>query len=174
MNETIDVLVKLFDTLKESSDENKRTCQAMIAQQQDLVNIIKLLPINDLRDNLKEHSKQSDTDIETCTTSVETNSIAILQKIKDIDGKINKMLIVIGVVFSLLAVAYFIARSTTDVNDIKKEIKKEFVSEQEKMKNEITRDIEAKQRREHQEIIDAVTKAIRDYKNTENKNEEDK
>jgi predicted PurR-regulated permease PerM len=153
MTDSMDILVKLFDTLKEASDESKKNVQVLVSQQQELVNYIKLLPIAELRDNLKDHSKQSGTDINTCAQKVETNSKNILDKVRSIDGKLNKMLIIASVIFSLLGVAYFIARSTTDVEQIKKEIIK---------------DVEAQQAKEHKDIIEAVERAMKTYKDSNN------
>ena len=155
MTDSIEILVKLFDTLKEASDENKRTTQVLVSQQQELVNYIKTLPIVDFKELLKEHATKSGTDIDACTLKVETKTESILQKMRSIDGKITKMLIVITVFVGLLAVAYFIARSTTDVEQIK---------------NDITKEIDSEQKKEHQAIIDTIEKAIKKYHENRNDN----
>jgi beta-lactamase regulating signal transducer with metallopeptidase domain len=167
MDGSLDIMLKLFDTLKESADKNTQAINGLISQQNELINHVKYLPIQELRDTLKDHSTKSGTDINVCTETVQTKSGDILQKVKDIDGKINKMLIVIGVVFSLLAVAYFIARSTTDVDQIKKEV----ALDEQKLRKQITEDIESRQKKEHQEIIDAVKKAINQYHEDNKKTE---
>ena len=155
MTDSIEILVKLFDTLKEASDENKRTTQVLVSQQQELVNYMKTLPIVDFKELLKEHATKSGTDIDACTLKVETKTESILQKMRSIDGKITKMLIVITVFVGLLAVAYFIARSTTDVEQIK---------------NDITKEIDSEQKKEHQAIIDTIEKAIKKYHENRNDN----
>lgn len=155
MTDSIEILVKLFDTLKEASDENKRTTQVLVSQQQELVNYIKTLPIVDFKELLKDHATKSGTDIDACTLKVETKTESILQKMRSIDGKITKMLIVITVFVGLLAVAYFIARSTTDVEQIK---------------NDITKEIDSEQKKEHQAIIDTIEKAIKKYHENRNDN----
>jgi preprotein translocase subunit SecG len=152
MVDSIDILVKLFDTLKESSDESKRVVQTLVTQQQDLVSHIKTLPISDLKENLKEHSKQSIDDINTCTQKVEAKSDNIMGKLRGIDSKVTKMIIVMSVLFTLLAVSYFIVRHTIDKEQIEKDISTSIINE-----------IEKRQATEHQEIINAVEKAIKKY-----------
>lgn len=144
----VDLLIKLFDTLKDSIKDIQNICQALLTNQTSIGNYMKNLPMEEVKGLLKDHSKESTTEIGTCKETVEIKSNNLLQKINSMDNKINKMIIVITVAFALLTVAYFVVRSTTDVDKIKKEI---------------ATDIENEQKKEHQEIIDAVTEAMKKY-----------
>lgn len=116
MNETIDILVKLFDTLKEASDETKKTSKELIAQQQELVNHVKHLPIAELKDALKEHAKESSQDIDSCTETVETKTDTILEKVKGIENKVGRMILVVIVAFSILTGGYIIIRTLSETS----------------------------------------------------------
>ena len=122
-----DLLIKLFDTLKDSSKETQQLCHAMLTNQQNIGNYIKTLPISDLKEALKEHSKESTDEIGTCTETVESKSDIILEEVKEIKGKVTKMILVVIVAFTLFTSAVLIARITTPKpqdthNELKMEI----------------------------------------------------
>lgn len=117
MTDNIDILVKLFDTLKEASDENRKMTQVLVTQQHDLVGHVKSLPIKELRDSLKDHSVQSSQEIDTCTEVVETKTGSISDLLKKIDNKISKMIIIVSVAFTLLAGIYVFVRAVSDVEN---------------------------------------------------------
>jgi len=155
MTDNIDILLKLFETLKESSDKNEDATQQLIVQQLELVSCIKNLPIEDLRAALKEHAKQSADDIDDCTETVETKSVGLMDEIKKISSKVNKMILVVTVAFSLLAGTYIFVRSSYD-SGIK------FQEWQDR--------IEKRQRTEHSILVDEITKQIKEgFKNLKNK-----
>lgn len=110
----VDVLIKLFETLKDALRDTNQLCQTMISNQTNIANYIKTLPISDLKQALKDHSKESSDEIETCTETVETKTDTILTKVNSIDSKVGKMILVVGVAFSLLSIAYFVGRYSTD------------------------------------------------------------
>jgi len=120
-------LIKLFDTLKDSSKETQQLCHAMLTNQQNIGNYIKTLPMSDLKEALKEHSKESTDEIGTCTETVESKSDIILEEVKEIKGKVTKMILVVIVAFTLFTSAVLIARITTPKpqdthNELKMEI----------------------------------------------------
>jgi len=122
-----DLLIKLFDTLKDSSKETQQLCHAMLTNQQNIGNYIKTLPMSDLKEALKEHSKESTDEIGTCTETVESKSDIILEEVKEIKGKVTKMILVVIVAFTLFTSAVLIARITTPKpqdthNELKMEI----------------------------------------------------
>jgi len=147
MNENIDVLLQLFGMLKESSDKNEDATQQLIVQQLDLVSHIKHLPIDDLRAALKEHQKTSADDIDACTETVESTTGDLMDELKKISGRVNKMILVVSVAFSLMVGTYILVRSVSD-SDTK------FNAWQKK--------IEEKQNSEHQAIADEVIEKLRD------------
>lgn len=114
MSSNIDILLKLFETLKESSDKNEEATQQLIVQQLDLVGHIKYLPIEDLRQALKEHSKESANNINSCAETVTDISSDLMEEIKKISNKVSKMILVVIVAFTLLAGTYVFVRSSVD------------------------------------------------------------
>ena len=127
--ETLDVLIKLFDTLKEASDESKRTCQELITQQQDLVNHVKNLPISELKVALKEHSQQSSAEIDSCTETVETKTDSILGIVRNIESKVGKMILVVVVAFSIMTAGYFLIKAVSDPEHVRLEQRLEHIED---------------------------------------------
>ena len=114
MANNIDILLKLFATLKESSDKNEEATKQLILQQLELVGHIKHLPIDDLREALKEHAKDSEENIDSCEETVTTTSGDIMTEIKKMSNKISKMILVVVVSFTILTGAYVLIRSIAD------------------------------------------------------------
>lgn len=112
MSET-DLLLKLFDTLKDASKETQQLCHAMLTNQQNIGSYIKQLPMTDLKEALKEHSKEASDEIGTCTETVETTTDTILERVKLIESKIGKMILVVLVAFTLFSSALFVAKYIT-------------------------------------------------------------
>ena len=108
----IDLLIKLFDTLKDASKETQQLCHAMLTNQNNIGNFMKNLPMNELKQALKDHSKESTDEIGTCTETVETKTDNILERVKAIEGKIGKMILVVVVAFTLFGSAIMIANFT--------------------------------------------------------------
>lgn len=115
MRDDIDLLLKLFDILKDSSDKNEEATQQLILQQIEMLNYMKNMPIADLRRALKEHSEKSGEDIDTCTETVETTTGDIMSAINNIARKIDRMLWAVGIIVSLLAPGYFIIRYLAEI-----------------------------------------------------------
>jgi hypothetical protein len=126
MSDNITILVKLFETLKESSDKNEETTQKLIVQQLELVSRIKNLPIDDLKQALKEHAKDSANNIDVCTETVEITGRDLMTEIKKIASKVNKMILVVIVTFTVLTGTYVFISNVADH-------KKESVEWQEKI-----------------------------------------
>ena len=143
----VDLLIKLFDTLKDASKETRDLCQAMLTNQNNIGNYIKNLPVTDLTQALKEHSKQSTSEIGTCTETVESTTDIILNEVKNMGGRVRTMIIVVSVAFSLFTLAtligvisYNISGKTKDTKSIEKLIDEKFESilnESNKKDNEI-------------------------------------
>ena len=103
MNGSSDFIIKLFDTLKESTDKNERTMQTLINQQQILVDTVKHMPINEIRKEIQDHIE-----------SAQKERNVILDHIIKMDFKITKMIITVVVAFSILAGGYLFIRSVVD------------------------------------------------------------
>jgi len=116
MADSIDILVKLFDTLKSSTDKNESSTQQLIGQQQELVSYINNLPIKDLHIALTAHSKEAKTDIDDCTDTVSTTTNNLMDEIKKINNKVSKMIFVVIAAFSILMGSYVVIRSVADNN----------------------------------------------------------
>lgn len=110
MSNNIDILLKLFATLKESSDKNEEATQQLILQQLDLVGHIKHLPIEDLSQALKEHAKDSASDIDSCEETVTTTSADLMTAINKINNKLTKMILVVSVAFTIAMGAFAIVK----------------------------------------------------------------
>ncbi len=136
-----DLLLKLFDTLKDSSKDTQDLCHAMLTNQNNIGSYIKNLPIDELKNTLKEHNKESIDNIDACTETVETKTDTILEKVNLIDTKVGKMITVVVVAFALLTVSFIVGRLSMDTTSLQKAI-------------------ESDQQIEHQIIIDAVKESM--------------
>jgi len=137
------LLIKLFDTLKDASTETQRMCYAMLENQNNIVNNMQNIPIQELRDALKEHSKESTDEIDACTETVETKTNKILDKVNIIDTKIGKMITVVLVAFSLLAISFIVGRLSMESSTVEKKI-------------------EQKEDEEHKKVVDAITNSMKE------------
>ncbi|MHA1801623.1 MAG: hypothetical protein ACTSWJ_07805 [Candidatus Heimdallarchaeaceae archaeon] len=99
MNGSSDIILKLFDTLKDSTDKNERTMQTLINQQQILVDNVTHLPIDEIKQDIKDH-----------IVSAHEERKKISDKILKLDGKVVKMIIVVLVAFTLFTSAVMVAR----------------------------------------------------------------
>jgi len=124
----IDLLLKLFDTLKDSMKDQQTVHNALLTNQNDLGNYLKTLPIEEIKLMLKEHTKESSDEIESCTETVESKSDTILNEIKIIKDKIKTMIIIVMVTFSLFGMSLLIAKivdnhDKNEIKDLKEQIK---------------------------------------------------
>ena len=143
MTDNIDILMKLFDTLKQASDKHESTLQKLIEQQHKLVGHIEYLPIKELQNALESHGKESTNDITTCTDTVTSTSDTLIEKVRSIDSKISKMIIVVIVAFSILTGGFLIIKAATDYFD-----------------NASLQEIESEQEKKYMDAIDDIKKQI--------------
>jgi predicted PurR-regulated permease PerM len=175
MAENVDLMVKLFETLKQSSDKNEATLQKLIEQQHSLIGHIEYLPIKDLQIALKDHNKESSNDISTCTDTVNTTTDTILEKVKQIDGKVGKMITVVLVAFSLLTITFVIARMTIDTELIDKKIHTVISSKQQHQHDEIVKAVKESMQKEFKKIQDRMTELHKNDKGKiDDKNDSEK
>ena len=122
MNGSSDIVLKLFDTLKDSTDKNERTMQTLINQQQALVDNVKHMPIEEIRQDIKDH-----------IVSAHDERTVISDKVDKVDSKVVKMILVVAAAFSVFTVAYFVARSATDFDKVKLQIEEQQEIEHDKI-----------------------------------------
>jgi len=126
----IDLLLKLFDTLKDSMRDQQTVHNALLTNQNDLGNHLKTLPIEEIKLMLKDHTKNSSDEIDSCTETVESKSDTILAEMKDIKGKIKNMILVVIVAVSLFGIALLIGGiAFNNVGSKKETISHEYIKE---------------------------------------------
>ncbi|MCK5611085.1 hypothetical protein KAR91_54935 [Candidatus Pacearchaeota archaeon] len=135
MSDNITILVKLFETLKESSDKNEDATQQLIVQQLELVGHIKHLPIEDLKQALKEHAKDSSDNIGACTETVEVTGKDLMEEIKKLSSRVSKMILVVLVTFTVLTGTYVFISNIADHKKESIEWKKKIEEAKEEMVN---------------------------------------
>lgn len=141
-DDNIKILVKLFDTLKESSNRNEVTTQKLVIQQLELVNQIKNLPVDDLRQALKEHAKESSDEINECSGVIEMETANIVKLLRDIINKINRMILVVIVAFSVVTASYVMIRATADDDKKIEQLKEEMQEDRKELIDEIQNQID--------------------------------
>lgn len=143
MSDNIDILVKLFETLKTSSDKNEDATHKLILQQLELVSHIKHLPIEDLRAALKEHAIESKNKINNCEETVETKTDNVIKILKTINGKISRMILVVAVSFTIVTSGYFLIRYAAEKSQEKiyETVKQEQTVIMNKRFNKLTEDM---------------------------------
>ena len=91
MNGSSDIIIKLFDTLKDATNKSESTMQTLITQQQTLVDTVKHMPMNEIRQDIKDH-----------IISAQKERKDISSKIEKVDSKVGKMIVVVVVAFAIL------------------------------------------------------------------------
>lgn len=132
----VDLLIKLFETLKDALRDTNQLCQAMLNNQTSIANHMKNLPIEDLKQVLKDNSKESSDDIGTCTETVETQGVNILNEIRDLKGKVKTMIIVVVVAFTLFSSVLLVGKLMVDTDQTHEELKIEIIRELNKKRSE--------------------------------------
>lgn len=110
MSDPIDTLNKLFDTLKDASNRSESSTNKLIDQQMELITYIKTMPLEDLRESLKDHALKSDKDQADCNGALELRYADVMESLRAISNKISKMIIVVSVVIAVATTGYFIIR----------------------------------------------------------------
>ena len=144
-----EVILKLFDTLKESSKDVKTSVEK---QTDAIVHLSSLLKEGVTLDEIKKiidehniHSGKHLDDIDTCAGTIEDNSTVILQVLKGLSKKVSTMIIVVVVTFALMAISYlFVSNSVETIikNKIEESIKTEETYMYDPSHNELLEQIE--------------------------------
>ena len=142
MSDPLDTLSKLFDTLKDASNRNEKSTDKLIDQQIKLIGEIKNMPVSDIKQALKDHVDQTATD----KKDVDTYKTEIMDMLKVILGRINKMMTVFALVVSITVGSYVIIRYLADdqtrIESLKKELQEEREKEQQALIDEIKKEME--------------------------------
>jgi len=116
MSDNISILVKLFETLKTSTDKNEEATQKLIVQQLELVSHIKHLPIQDLKDALATHAKDSKKEVDDCSENVDIKTSDLMVEVVKLNNKVSKMILVVVAAFTILMGSYVIIRTVANDN----------------------------------------------------------
>lgn len=109
-----DILIKLFDTLKESTNRNTAATDVLIKQQLDLVSYMKTLPICELKDSLKDHGVACNINHEKSKNNIDEKNDTVIKELGLIKDKIKTMITVVIVAFTILCGTYVTIRTTID------------------------------------------------------------
>jgi hypothetical protein len=138
----VDLLIKLFDTLKDASKETRDLCQAMLINQNNIGNYIKTLPMADLTQALKEHANQSTSEIGSCTETVESTTDTILEEIRTLKQKVKTMITVVIVAFTLFGTALLIGGIVTKTDVVTHSSLEKIIKDQNVLIEDLRKQIE--------------------------------
>lgn len=137
MSDSVDILSKLFDTLKDASEKNEQATQRLVEQQIVLVGKIKSMPIEELKTALKDHAKQSEADSDSCNGLIELKTGEIMDMIRICTAKINKMFAIVTAAVFIATTGYiaikYLADDHVPIEQLREEIRTERKAEQDKM-----------------------------------------
>jgi len=142
MSDPIDTLSKLFDTLKDASNRNEKSTDKLIDQQIKLIGEIKNMPVADIKQALHDHAAQTVLDKQ----DIDTHTNEIMDVLRIILGKINKMMTIFALVVTITVGSYVIIRYLADdqnrVEALRQELKKERDVEQKAIMEQIKKEMQ--------------------------------
>jgi len=146
MSDPIETLNRLFDTLREASNRNEKSTDKLIDQQIKLIAEIKNMPITEIKTALKDHADQTALD----KRDIDSHTNEIMETLRVILGKINKMMTVFALVVTITMGTYvvirYLAEDKVTVQNLKQEIsqelKEEWKKEQELFLQKIKKEIQ--------------------------------
>lgn len=166
MSDPIDILSKLFETLKDASNRNEQATDKLIAQQLDLVSHIKAMPVEDLKLALREHAKKSTQEIVDCNGTIELRTADIMEEIKKLSHKVTKLLIVVSVTITVATSGYFLIRYAAEKNQ---KLPVDWQQKYEKIESEQQNIIDTKLEKLMKEIREEMRKLHSEKNNGEKK-----
>jgi len=125
---TADLVLKLFDTLKDSNSHLKHSVEkqtdAIIHLTGLLKEGVKPSDLKKIIDEYNMHSSSHLDNIDTCTGTIKSKSDVILSLLKVLSKKINTMILVVSISAGLMTMAYFfVSNSVNNIVDKKIEYK---------------------------------------------------
>lgn len=163
MTEHLNFIEKLFDTLKQTTDNNTGTVQKLVDQQNDLVGTVEKMPISEIRQDLKDHVTAAHDERKGILEKVELKTDKILDKmkkvvsdVKELSGKIKFMIAIVAVAVGLTGIVYFVGRFLVDTSSkqtttIEEKIRREQDVEHEQLQKDIIEAIREELRKNHPE-----------------------
>ena len=113
-----EVVLKLFDTLKDANDETKasinKQTEAIVFLSDMIRDSVKPEDVKAAIDEHHKHSGEHLDNIDTCTETIEDNSTKILGILKTLCKRVNTMILVVIISFSLMVVSYIFVRSAVE------------------------------------------------------------
>jgi len=101
------LILKLFDMLKDAVKEVSDTLKQLLNNQQSIGEYMKTLPIKELKDSLREHDRDANNNIDSCTETVQLQTSDILKSIQSLKDIIVRSIIIISVFFTLVTSGWF-------------------------------------------------------------------
>lgn len=115
---TTEVVVKLFDTLRDSHKDVQNSVEKQTEALSHLNSLIKeSVKPEDVRNLLIEHDRHQGEhldNIDTCTETINDNSGKILSILKKLVNRVQTMILVVCVAFGLMTLSYFYVSSWVD------------------------------------------------------------
>ena len=131
-NENIEIILRLFDQVKDSSDKSDKQIEGLSSTIRELFNsssspsqsdIVRL--INELQDCLDDHRQNTSDPIRDIEDSKDELS-GISKKISTLTKRVTTMITVVCVAFALMAISYmFVRDSITDTINNQMDIAKQ-------------------------------------------------
>lgn len=139
MTDQNDFIKLLFDTLKETTDDNTEALDSLVKQQMNLVSTVEKMPISDIRDELKTH-----------VTDAHAERNTILDKVNDLSGKVKLMIGVVSAAIVITGIVYVIGRYVIDYTP-------------KQQMTQIEERIHEQQKHEHDALIEAVREEVKKF-----------
>jgi len=152
MSDPIETLNRLFDTLKDASVRTENSADKLIDQQIKLIGEIKNMPIADIKIALKEHADQTELD----KKDIDTHTNEIMDMLRTILGKVNKMMTIFALVIAITMASYviirYLAEDNTKIETLREELREERKTEQKAIVEEIKK--EMKRLHNHNDVVE--------------------
>ena len=149
MVDQFDFIDQLFGTLEKATDNNSKTLQKLVDQQVSLISTVEKMPINEIKQDIKDHVAAAFNERKSISDKIETKSESILDEVKDLTIKVKLMIGIVSAAVVISGIAYFVARFYFDAK-YTKEARLQQEIEQELEHDEIKR-----------EVIEAIRKEFR-------------
>jgi len=100
------VMLKLFDTLKDAIRDMNSTLKEMLNNQKTISIYMKTLPIDDLKDSVKDHDIHSSSNIDECTDALNIHTQDIMKKLDRIYSIVYKTTLAVGLFISIISIIF--------------------------------------------------------------------
>ncbi|GAG76154.1 unnamed protein product [marine sediment metagenome] len=162
MTEQNDFIKLLFDTLKETTDDNTTALQKLIDQQVHLVgnvekwSIVEPKHVPEIKQEIKDHVISAFNERKKISGKIDD----VLEKVNDLSGKVKLMIGIVVAAVALTGIVYVVGRYMIEYQGPMQQIA------------EIEEKIQKQQQDEHRELIEAVREEIKKLHPDADKQEE--